>query len=715
MSGERAKASRLRPAARKWAAAALLAGGAAVVTPASDAEVAIPVERLLQELPSAERLDRHLRHLTAEPHPAGSPRNMELADYIRDRFRDYGLKDVHFHDTPALYSYGRSASVRILAPVDLELDLTEDAYPEDEQSDLYQDPSVVAYHEYAASGEVTAEVVYANSGSPEDFAWLEEQGIRVAGKIVLMRYSVPYSYRGYKVWMAESRGALGTIIYSDPADDGYRRGEVYPRGPWGPASHIQWGSIVYDWLGFGVTPFTFHWRQQPDGGWTEGPRRDHQLPGIPSLPMSHRSAAEILSRLRGPVAPPEGQGALPFTYRVGPGPVRLRLRVDNQETIGTMRNVIGTIPGTDEPHRWVVVGNHRDAWIYGARDPSAGTAILLEVARTLGEVVRQGRRPRRTIVFANWDAEEDLLGGSTSWVKDHREKLRRDGVVYVNLDGGAAGPDFKGGSTPALAEFLREVTRAIAHPDGDVSVYEAWRAASESEEPEVEIIVGATDYTAFQAHLGMSCVDLAFDGPYGVYHSQYDSYFWMSRIADPGLRYNLTLARLLAVLVWRLADDELLPLRYSHYAEAVLEHLEETERKAQPQRRLQLERARRAAVAWRRVAVEFEEVLAARPDARAEVAPLETDRLNELLLRVERAMTEEAGLESRPFYKHLIYAPQPTYRKQVLPRLFEAIEAGRWDRIEGFEQQLVDAFEQATALLQQAHSAPDAALERGRP
>jgi N-acetylated-alpha-linked acidic dipeptidase len=660
------------------------------------------VEEILQQVPSAESFGRHLLYLAEEPHPTGSARNMELAAYVRDRFREYGLDEVHFHDTPALVGRGRSASVELLQPVELELKLAEEPFPEDKDSYLYADPTTVPFHEYAASGTVTAEVVYANGGSPEDFAKLEEMGVSVRGKIVIMRYSVPYSYRGYKVYLAESNGAVGSIIYSDPQDDGYRRGETYPRGPWGPPSHIQWGSIVYDWFGFGVTPFTFHWKQAADGTWVEGPERDRQLPRIPSIPMSYLDASEILSRLRGPVVPAEWQGGLPFAYHVGPGPVRIRMQVENDESIATMRNVIGFFRGAEEPEKWVVLGNHRDAWNYGARDPSSGTAALLEAARAVGTAVERGWRPKRSIVFASWDAEEDLLGGSTSWVKDHREKLARDGVVYVNVDSAAAGPDFRGGSTPALADFLKNVTRAVSHPDSSGSVYDAWASRFEEREPEVEIIVGATDYTAFQEHLGMSCIDMSFDGPYGVYHSQYDNYYWMSRIGDPGFRYNTTMARLMAVVVWRLANADVLPLRSSRYARAVLDHLEEIEKKAAPARTISLEAARASARRWEDAAKRLEDRIDQALRDPAAIDEGVRQRVNGLLMGIERAMTEEEGLKSRPFFKHLIYAPQPTYRKEVLPRIFEAIEAGDWSEIERYERQLVDAFDRASALATEA-------------
>ncbi|HEY5656438.1 MAG TPA: M28 family peptidase [Myxococcota bacterium] len=669
----------------------------------ASAQRQLEIDAILRVVPSAESFSRHLLYLTEEPHETGTPRNMELADYVRDRFVEYGLEEVRFHDTPALMSYGRAGSVEIVDPVRLELKLTEDPNPRDKDSYVYSDPARVAFHAYASDGDVTAEVVYANAGSPEDFAVLDELGIDVAGKIVVMRYSEPYSYRGYKVYQAESRGAVGTIIYSDPEDDGYGRGETYPHGPWGPPSHIQWGSIVYDWLG--STPFTFHWKKR-GGRWVEKGERDPRLPRIPSIPMSHEAAAEILSRLAGPAVPPGWQGGLPLAYHVGPGPVRVRLRVDNDEHIGTMRNVIGEIRGAEEPERWVVIGNHRDAWLYGAYDPSSGTAAMLEVARAFGAALAAGHRPKRTIVFANWDAEEQLLGGSTSWALDHRDKLHEDGVVYVNVDSAAAGAEFQPGAVPSLADFVREVARAVNDPDSGGSVYDAWVARSESGEAVVDKIVGATDYTAFLGNVGMSCIDMSFGGDYGVYHSQYDNYFWMSRIGDPGFRYNTTLARIWAILTWRVANADILPMRYSRYASEVAGYLEQMEERARikGQREIRLDAARQASIRWRGAAEAFERDLQARLSSDAAIPEKRAAQINELLMGVERAMTEESGLVRRPFFRHLIYAPQPTYREEVLPRIFEAIDDGRWDAIPRYEKELAAGFGRAAEMLSRATS-----------
>jgi N-acetylated-alpha-linked acidic dipeptidase len=327
---------------------------------------------------------------------------------------------------------------------------------------------------------------------------------------------------------------------------------------------------------------------------------------------------------------------------------------------------------------------------------------MLEAARALGKAVEKGYRPKRTIVFTNWDAEEDLLGGSTSWAIDHREKLRRDGVVYINLDSAASGPDFDGGATPALADFLKDTTRAVSHPDVAGSLYDAWSARFSSGEPEVESIVGATDYTAFQENVGMSCVDLISNGPYGVYHSQYDNFYWLSHFGDPGFRINTMMSRFVAVLLWRFANVDVLPMRYSSYATEVLGLVDEIEKKAASHRELRLDVAKAAAEKWLATAREFERQLDGRMESDEPLPESAARELNDLLMQVERAMTEEKGLESRPFYKHLIYAPQPTYRKEVLPRIFEAIEAGEWEKIDGFEKELVTAFDRAAELLKKA-------------
>jgi N-acetylated-alpha-linked acidic dipeptidase len=663
---------------------------------ADESPATVDVDRILTAAPSRDSYGKHLRYLTEEPHMAGTDRNHALAEYVRDRFREYGLDEVTFHEFPALLSYGKSASLAIAAPAGKKLELREDPFPADKDSRLYDDPANVAFHGYAASGKVHAEVVYANGGSPEDFQVLDRRGIDLKGKIVLMRYSNPYSYRGYKVFEAERRGAAGTLIYSDPAEDGSRLGAVYPDGPWGPDSHIQWGAILYDWLGQGE-PFTFHWKRQADGTWAEGPQRDKQLPKIPSMPLNERNAAAILRRLGGPEAPKDWQGGLPITYRIGPGPVTLDMEVQNDEHVGTLRSVIGIIRGREEPEKLVILGNHLDAWIYGAVDPSSGTASLLETARALGAAVRQGYRPRRTIVFTVWDGEEHLLGGSTQWALDNADNLRGNAVAYVNVDTAVQGGAFTGGATPALAEFLRSVTRDVPDPLSGHTLHDAWAARFDGGIPDVETIVGATDYTAFQEYLGISCIDMYFDGAYGVYHSMYDDFYRQSTIVDPGFAIGTGLSKLWSLLAWRLADAAVLPMRYSDYARAAVGYIEAAEEHAGVDRPLHLAAARAAARRWEAAATQIE-----RRIGDIDPSPEDARAVNERLMAVERALTDPVGMRGRPFIRHLLVAPLPSYRSAYLPRIWDDIDRDDRAAIPAHEAEIVAAFDRAASILTEA-------------
>ena len=678
------------------AAAALASIFMTPIASTDDSPAAPDVERILMAAPSSVSYGNHLLVLTEEPHMAGTDRNHMLAEYVRDRFREYGLDEVRFHEFPALLSFGKSASLSIATPTRTKLELREDPYPADKDSRLYDSPANVAFHGYAASGKVHAEVVYANGGSPEDFQVLDHMGIDLKGKIVLMRYSNPYSYRGYKVYEAERRGAAGTLIYSDPAEDGSRLGPVYPDGPWGPDSHIQWGAILYDWLGQGE-PFTFHWKRQGDGKWVEGPQRDKQLPKIPSMPLNERNAAAILKQLGGPQAPQDWQGGLPITYRIGPGPVALDMDVQNDEHVETLRSVIGVIRGREEPEKLVILGNHLDAWIYGAVDPSSGTAALLETASALGAAVKQGHRPRRTIVFTVWDGEEPLLGGSTQWALDNADNLRKNAVTYVNVDTAVQGGAFTGGATPALADFLREVTKDVPDPMSGDALHDAWASRFESGVPDVETIVGATDYTVFQEYLGISCIDMYFDGPYGVYHSMYDDYYRQSTIVDPGFAIGTGLSKLWSVLAWRLADASVLPMHYSDYARAALGYIEAVEKHAGFDPPLQLAAARAAARRWETAAIQLEEGL-----EDADLSPAKARAINDRLMEVERVLVEPTGMRGRPFIRHLLVAPQPSYRSAYLPRIWDDIDRKDRGAIPAHEAEIVAAFDRAAGILKDA-------------
>ncbi|MGB6854343.1 MAG: M28 family peptidase, partial [Thermoanaerobaculia bacterium] len=505
---------------------------------------------------------RHFRILTEEPHPSGSQRNYELALYTRDRFLEYGLEEVELHEYKVYLPWPNEIRVEMLAPHHFVPTLKEDGYPVDKDS--YADVGTT-YLGMSGSGDVTAEVIYAHSGNPEDYDWLESQGIDPKGKIAIVRYSVPYSYRGFKAWEAERRGVKALLIYSDPMEDGYRKGDVFPHGPWGPESHIQRGAITYDFIVPG-DPLTPGWAS------VEGARRvpieeARSAPEIIAVPLSWRDARPILESLDGPVAPHSWQGALPITYHVGAGPAKLRVKVDMDGKTRSIWVVTGKILGNDEPDQTVILGNHRDAWAYGGVDPSSGTASQLEAARILGELARKGHRPRRTLVLGNWDAEEDHLTGSTEWGEQFAQELGAGAVAYLNVDSSVSGPDFEVGGVASLNSSIESVARDVIDPNSRRSLFETWEARIEAGAAEddgtptlVDNNLGSgSDYTVFLNYLGVPIVSMSFDGPYGVYHSQYDDLYWMEHFGDPGYRYMTAMVEVWCRLALRLANADILP------------------------------------------------------------------------------------------------------------------------------------------------------------
>ncbi|HXH07770.1 MAG TPA: M28 family metallopeptidase, partial [Vicinamibacterales bacterium] len=532
------------------------------------------IERRLEALADPERLREVHRFVAGEPHVAGSPRDRELAEWIRDRFLEAGLDDVEIVEHEALLSYAEEVSVEMTAPRAWRASMREDPVPGDEYS--ARADVGLPYHAYSASADVTAPVVYAGSGNPADYEWLEARGIRIQGRIALVRYSVPYSYRGFKALTAERRGAAGILIYSDPKDDGAGRGKVYPDGPWGNESHIQRGAIAYDFLVPG-DPLTPGWPSLP------GARRVSRdeavsLPRIASAPLSARDARAILQALEGPEAPEAWQGGLGFRYRVGPGPAVVRLRVRLDDRIRPIWTVVGRLRGAVEPDAYVIVGNHRDAWIYGGVDPSSGSAALVELARALGQLAREGHRPRRTILFASWDAEEFTLTSSTEWGEQHERELAERALAYLNVDSAASGPNLSIAAVPALNRLIEEAAAAVRDPRGG-SLLAAWRSRRATEAGALPTARGrslvqnrlgsGSDYTVFLNFLCVPVADLSFDGPYGVYHSIYDNHHWVARIGDPGFRYHAAMVRLWGALALRLANADVPPLDYRPSAELV--------------------------------------------------------------------------------------------------------------------------------------------------
>jgi N-acetylated-alpha-linked acidic dipeptidase len=668
----------------------------------------LDLERRFLALPDADRIRDAHRYLTDKPHMAGSDRDRELAEWTRDRFHELGLDDVQITTHDVLLPWPEQVSVEMTAPRAWTASMREEPIDSDPYSQARPEDLGLPYLAYSASGEVSAPVVYAGSGNPPDYDWLAAHGVDVRGKIALVRYSVPYSYRGFKALTAQQRGAAGILIYSDPADDGRTKGKVYPEGPWGPESHIQRGGIVYDFLVPG-DPQTPGWPSTP--GAKRIPLSEAaSLPKIIGAPLSAKDAREILSALGGPEVPAEWRGALPLTYRAGPGEVVVRMRVRSDDRVRPIWTVTGALRGRERPDDVVVVGNHRDAWIYGGVDPSSGSAALMELARTLSDLTKSGWRPARTIVFASWDAEEFTLTSSTEWGEQNQKWLSGHAVAYLNVDSAASGPNLAVSAVPALNAVIKNAADNVRDPGSRVTV--AARARARTGSAGSTLPTGASrdvvnnrlgsgsDYTVFLNFLGVPVADLSFDGPYGVYHSMYDNHNWVATIGDPGFRYHVALVQLWGLVTLRLAEADVTPLDYEPYADRIDEFAQEVNRRwvnsvvrspSDP-----LTDVRAAAMELRSAARRFNDRRQRALDAKDAHA---IDRLNDQLLTIERALLDPDGIPGRPWYRHLIYAPKFTYAPEVLPGVAEAVDAGDVARARAQADRLAAALRRAAAAL----------------
>jgi N-acetylated-alpha-linked acidic dipeptidase len=643
-------------------------------------------EKRMTALPRPEECGRLLRELTREVHVAGTPGNDRVAQLIARELRDAGL-EVTLPSYDVLLSYPKSAALEIVGEPDVHLARGEEEVAGDPDT---ADPFArLPWTAYAPSGEVEAPAVYVNRGSASDYDRLAKMGIDVKGKIVLARYFG--GYRGGKGLEAEKRGAAAVIVYSDPIDDGWFKGEVYPNGPWGPGSHFQRGSDVFDFRVPG-DPLTPGWASTP-GARRIAESASEILPKIPMIPISSRDAAEILRRLHGPAVPDGWQGlAVADTAHVGPGPVRLRLKVENTREVRTIRNVIGVLRGTDEPERTILLSNHHDAWGYGAVDPGSGTATMIELARALGQLAREGWRPRRTIVFGSWDAEEYTLTGSTEWGEEHERELRENAVVCINVDASTSGRDFSASASPLLFEAIREAARDLDDPGSPGrSVADSWRetagrsnvrsyasGASRDELP-ISVLGSGSDYTVFFNRLGVPSTDLVFDGPYGVYHSIYDDYNWMATVGDPGFLYHAAMARYAGILALRFANADAIPFSAGVYGREIAKYADDlASDKPGSAVASELSRLAKAARSWSASAGRREKRILERVASGA-ASREELSRDNRWLLSLERELLAEEGIPGRPWFRHLVYAPLPSYEAETLPGIREALEAGSLD------------------------------------
>jgi N-acetylated-alpha-linked acidic dipeptidase len=670
-------------------------------------------------VPDPKLAGEELKTLTAEPHIAASPEDHKTAEYVASKFREAGLETsiqeykawLNMPLEVRLQAWDGSGKLLMTGPVAEHVD----------GDDPYQnDPRVTpAFNGSSPSADITAEVVYANYCRPEDYDKLASMGVDVKDKIVLCRYGG--NFRGVKVYIAQQRGAAGVLIYSDPAEDGYYRGDMYPHGPYRPATAVQRGSVQYlfKYPGDALTPGIASTPDLPADKLLR-PEDAANLPRIPSEPLSYHDASPILEALGGPDAPREWQGALPFTYHVGPGvKVHLLLKMDYQYR--TIWDVIGTVAGTDFPDEWVVAGNHRDAWVYGAVDPNSGTAAMLEAVHGIGVLLKEGWKPKRRIVFCSWDAEEEGLIGSTEWAEGHAGHLAH-AVAYFNTDVGVAGPNFEAAAVPSLKEFVREVTKQVPSPKGG-TVYDVWKKTQAEEAahrrgPEEEhaardvaaigndVRIGdlgsGSDFTPFIQHLGVPSTDVGSNGPYGVYHSVFDNYAWFVMNADPTFVYEQEMARIFGLEVLDMADADVLPYDYVTYGKEIAAYLDDAQKRAKDAGMTALDFAPAQAAAQKFI------LLAQQVEQRQQHpgswSTSDLSALNAQLRLVEEGFLADQGLPGRPWYKHTIYAPgeYTGYAAVVIPGVNEAIDAKDLSRAQQQMTVLTDAINRAGGVLEAA-------------
>jgi N-acetylated-alpha-linked acidic dipeptidase len=678
-------------------------------------------EKALLRVPIPDTLRNHMRRLSARPHHVGSPYDRDNAEWIRRLLSSFGF-DVHTESFDVLFPTPRTRVLELVEPGYFAATLKEPIVPGDPTS-AQQDEQLPTYNAYAVDGDVTAPLVYVNYGVPDDYEELERLGVSVKGCIVIARYG--HSWRGIKPKVAAEHGAIGCIIYSDPHEDGYYQGDVYPQGAWRPREGVQRGSVM-DMPIYPGDPLT------PGVGATRGVHRlalkDCQtLTKIPVLPVSYGDAQPLLEALGGRVAPDGWRGALPLTYHVGPGPAKVHLKVECSWDTKTINDIIARIPGETYPDEWIVRGNHHDAWVNGAEDPISAQVALLEEARAFGILLHEGWRPKRTIVYCAWDGEEEGLLGSTEWVEEHAADLRQHAVAYINTDGNGRGYLYAGG-THTLESFVNEVAMDIRDPETGLSVLERSRlqriAVANKPEDRKEIrdrkdlrisaLGSGSDYTAFIDHLGIPSLNLGYGGEDGggIYHSVYDDFHWYTTFSDTAFIYGRVLAQTVGLSVLRLADADLLPFTFRDFSETIGMYVREVKKLLESKREEVLERNRQIR----------EGVFKATNDPRrpevpppvAEVPPFlnfsplenalptlekasehfdqaasalavhrETGvvrRINRRLLECQLLMTDDDGLPGRPWFKNLIYAPgrYTGYGVKTLPGVREAIEQKHW-------------------------------------
>ncbi len=660
------------------------------------------LETTVTARPDSASARHHSRELSKESHIAGTPAQEHTRDYVINAMKSWGLQtEVRSYDV--WMPHTTEIKLWRIAPDTLSLDLAEGAVAGDSTSGPAFEKIIA--NGYSGTGDVSGPVVYVNYGLIEDYKQLDSMGVSVKGKIAIARYG--RSYRGIKAREAEKRGALGLIIYSDPADDGYVRGDVYPEGPMRGETGVQRGSVMND----NGDPSTPGYPSHP--GAKRIPLSEMKVPHIPVIPASYKNAAALLKGVRGAEIPQAWQGGLPFRYHAGPGPVAARIIVRSDSATNAIKHIydtFGIVKGSEFPDEIVIIGGHRDAWGPGAGDNVSGTVSILEAARAVAAEVKKGWKPKRTLLFATWDAEEWGLLGSTEYVEDDSLRLQHGAVAYLNQDGAADGPHFGAGGSPSLRPMLRDVAREVADPSGGGSIYAVWRktgAVPDSAEPEMDDPGGGSDFAGFYNHLGIPIVDWGYHGRGGVYHSQFDSYHWMSTFGDPTYAYHAAAGRVAAAMVLRLADAEILPYDYAEFARDMRTHMGTTLKNATAKKWTLDATALSASIdGLEHAATVF---AAARDSVLAKGSPSKAvaTRTNASLMLVERALTRPQGLKTRPWFRNLIYAADEDngYSNMVFPSINEATRAGDQQLAQAEMNDLATRFTSATDALNKATAA----------
>ncbi|HVW87085.1 MAG TPA: M28 family peptidase, partial [Bryobacteraceae bacterium] len=673
-------------------------------------------EQQARAIPDAARVRAFIEKLSNQPHLAGTPQSKETAEYILAQLREYGL-DAHIEQYEALLPTPKTRELELIAPTQFRAKLEEPPVAPDKNSG---DPGMVpSYNAYSGDGDVTAPLVYVNYGVPADYDLLKQQGIDVKGKIVIARYGG--SWRGIKPKVAYEHGAVGCLIYSDPRDDGYFQGDVYPKGAFRPPDGVQRGSVM-DMVLYPGDPLSPGWASEP-GSKRLTLSEATTLMKIPVIPISYADAQPLLANLDGPVAPEAWRGALPITYHLGPGGAKVHLKVSMDNATRPLYDVIAKIPGSEFPDQWVLYGNHHDAWVHGASDPLSGAAPLLETARTLAELTRKGWKPKRTIMLAFWDGEEFGLVGSTEFMEKHAGELTQKLVAYLNSDSNNKGHLNVGGSH-TLESFTQEIARDIKDPVSGRTLLEEAEAHSRrargSGPPQPETppageyriapLGSGSDYTPFLQHLGIATLDFGFSGDSGggIYHSDYDDFYWYSHFADTNFVYGRTLAQVNSTAILRLADAPLLPFEFGRFAATVGRYLDEIEKLPNQQRKPDLSKVRTELAQLTKTAAAFDSAVGRDLPRMNTAAAEKLSAINQILYRSERDLTLDPGLPGRPWFRHRIYAPgmYTGYAVKTLPGIREAVEAGKPDDAEQQAKQVAQVLralngqvERATRLL----------------